>query len=459
MARGQWAVVIFGATLVASWASFAAADPHGRAQTRRVAQDQTEPPPDPSRSSDDTVETKRHDGPTKEDETSDVDTPKPAPPPSAPKLTPLAYIEALYAYNFARPSNGITNYRGFDNRHNSFTLSNVAVGADWDVGGDVTGRLVLQVGHTPSTYYLVEPTSPGTPSGASNSDAQLWKYLQEAYVGWKAPIGEGLKIDAGLFLSPIGIEALAVKDNWNWSRSNVYFALPFYHTGVRATYPVTSKITASALVSNGWNSVVDNNEQKSISAHLTYNTLTSTDANELKLYVQLLYFGGVERSTGSAEGPYWRHDFDLAGEWDISSRFAVAMQANAGWEPNRFSAGGSSFGTSWYAGAIYGRAKVLDWMYVAWRGDRFWENQASNALGVASPLFWPSGVTWVSSSTFTVDTRPRGNISIRLEYRHDQADASMYFRSNVSGDGSAANPFVPNSHTQDTLLLGATTWY
>ena len=60
------------------------------------------------------------------------------------------YAEALYQWNFNDPSNGITNFRGFDNRHNSFTLSNVALDANWD-DGDLIGRLTLQVGHTPST--------------------------------------------------------------------------------------------------------------------------------------------------------------------------------------------------------------------------------------------------------------------------------------------------------------------
>ncbi|MDB5219777.1 MAG: outer membrane protein, partial [Myxococcaceae bacterium] len=35
------------------------------------------------------------------------------------KLTPTGYIETYYQWNFNHPSNGITNYRGFDNRHNT----------------------------------------------------------------------------------------------------------------------------------------------------------------------------------------------------------------------------------------------------------------------------------------------------------------------------------------------------
>jgi hypothetical protein len=57
-----------------------------------------------------------------------------------------------------------------------------------------------------------------------------------------------------------------------------------------------------------------------------------------------------------------------------------------------------------------------------------------------------------------VDLRPRDNISIRVEYRHDQGQVDTFFKGQVSGDGSAAAPFVPNAKGQDTLTLGVTTW-
>ena len=375
------------------------------------------------------------------------DVAKPADDPQTvpPKITWLGYIEGFYQYNFNRPSNGLTNYRAFDNRSNSFTLANVALGAAWEAG-PVVGKLVLQVGHTPSTYYgLNEPSSPGS-SGANTSNAELWKYVQEANVGWKAPVGRGLLLQLGIFLSPIGPESMAIHDQWNWSRSTLFFALPYYHAGVRATYELTTEVSAAFGVYNGWNSVVDNNEDKSVSASLAYKIAD-------RLNAQLLYFGGNERKSGAPEGPYWRHDCDAYAQLDVTKRWSVLVHGNAGFEPNRFGA------SSWYAGALYGRFKIADWLYVAVRGDRFWENVAVSAGSSAAPIFWPAGTSWVTSGTATLDARPRDNISIRLEYRHDQADQALYFRSNVAGDGTGASPFVPNARSQDTLTLGATTWF
>jgi hypothetical protein len=99
------------------------------------------------------------------------------------KLTPTGYVEAYYAYNFNRPSNGITNFRDFDNRHNTFTLSNAVLGTSWEAG-PISGKVLAQVGSTPSTYYLGEPALGGA-SGANATGPDLWKYLQEAWVSYE----------------------------------------------------------------------------------------------------------------------------------------------------------------------------------------------------------------------------------------------------------------------------------
>ena len=301
-----------------------------------------------------------------------------------PKLTPVAYVEAGYSYNFNEPSNGVTNYRGFDNRHNTFALSNVALGLAAEYG-PVEARVVLQVGATPSTYYLSEPARPGTPSTPATSP-ELWKYVQEAWLAYKAPVGRGLRLQAGVCLSPIGPESIAIKDNWTWSRSNLFFGLPFYHMGLKASYELSDRWSVTAGVFNGWNNVVDQNLGKSAMTHVTYKLPD-------KLTVQLLYFGGVERADSAPEGPYWRHDFDAWAQWDASKRVSLLAEINGGFEPNRF-------GTSdWYAGALSARVRVLDWLFLAARGDAFFEDVARSPAGAASPIFWPTRLESVVRST------------------------------------------------------------
>lgn len=365
-------------------------------------------------------------------------------PPERPKLTviPIAYVEAYYAYNLNRPENGITAFRGFDNRHNTFSLSNAAFGAEGRAG-PVEMRLVMQVGSTPSSYYLAEGARAGG-AGANATGPELWKYLQEANITATAPVGRGLRLQLGLIPSPIGYEVFAVKDNWNWSRSNLFFGLPFYHTGLRITYAWTDALSSSLAIFNGWNAVVDNNDDKSLSAHLNY--------KDDDWQLQLLYFGGNERTSGAPEGPHVRHHVDLFGQVDATSWLSFVGQVDYGWEPTRM-------GTArWMAGAAYARVKPVDRVYVALRADRFYEHLATQGGLSSAPIFW-GGSEWVSSGTATLDVRPaEDHVSVRLEYRHDMADIPLYFAPNVVGDG-VTSPYRPNARTQDTLLLGATAWF
>jgi hypothetical protein len=354
------------------------------------------------------------------------------------KVTIGGYIETYYALNFRLPSNRITNLRGFDNRDRTFTLSNVALDAKAE-RGPLKTRLIVQIGATPSTYYFAEPTLAGTPTVNAN-DGPVWRYVQQATVAYAGP-GD-LVLDAGLFPSPIGPEVIPIKDNWNWSRSNLFFGLPFYHTGARASYPLGGGWTAMLHVYNGWNSVVDNNAYPSVGVSAAYASA--------KLNGQLLYFGGIERATGAPEGKAWRNLFDAYATFVITEQASVQAQLDGGIEPNEL-------GTSaWFAAALYSKVQLSETLYAAARADYFREWIAEQGGMQAAAIFWPT--PWVASATATFAVQPTDGISVRLELRHDHAKTSAYFGGDVAGDG-VTSPYVPNRRAQDTVTLGATAWF
>ena len=117
----------------------------------------------------------------------------------------------------------------------------------------------------------------------------------------------------------------------------------------------------------------------------------------------------------------------------------------------------NAFGRSgWAAGAGYVRVQARNWLYVAGRADYFRQWSASSASGKAASLFW-AGAEYVASQTLTLDARPSDNLSIRLEYRHDKAQAPLYFAGQVAQGRQGA--FVANATDQQTLTLGATSWF
>ena len=355
----------------------------------------------------------------------------PQSPAAAPTFKASGYVEAFYQLNFNWPSNLTTAWRGFDDRSNSFTISNVALDVTGGLG-PVSARIALQVGHAPASYSLAEPTYPAQ-AGVGPSDPALWRIVQQAYASYQIPVGRGLLAEAGIFLSPIGIENLPVNTQWNWSRSDLFFALPYYHAGVRFTYPFSDRLSGTLYVVNGWNDIVNRNRYPSFAGVANY---TVTD----RIALQLLYFGGVERPTGAPEGQPWRHLFDGTATWNVTPWLVLAAQADAGFEDN-------DLGTSsWTDAAAYLRVQAHPKLFFAARADRIHEHAPAGAAW----LFFPADD--VASETVTAEYRPADGYSLRLEYRHDHATAPIYFEGSVP---SAQGADVPTARSQQTLTLGA----
>lgn len=355
-------------------------------------------------------------------------------------VTPSAYIETYYAHNFNRPSNGVTNYRAFDNRHATFTLQNAVIAVDGKASR-FFARVALQSGSTGETYYAAEPPRPGA-DGAAAGGPQVFKHVQEAYAGFSAT--SRIEVQAGLYLSPIGPEAMAIKDTWLWSRSNLFYGLPFYHTGARVTWRATDSATLRLGVLNGWNSVVDNNDSPSISAKATF---TLSPALQLDVH----YLGGVERDSGAPEGPAMRQLVDAYVSWKTTDWLDLIVNSDGGFEDNRLGFNG------WAAGALFARAKLCEKLYLAARSDVVLEKRSSRAGITSGALLFPS--RGLSSQALALDARPISHVSVRLEYRHDASRDPIFFRGDLSNAGTPAAPQIANARSQDTLTLGLTAWY
>jgi hypothetical protein len=236
---------------------------------------------------------------------------------------------------------------------------------------------------------------------------------------------------------------LAGKENWNWSRTNMSFRLPNYVTGAKGTFSLSKNLDVSASVVNGWNRIVDDNDEKTVVLQAVYK-------REDKLTASLAYVGGVEREAGAPEGRPFRHTVDAWFEAKLLSPFSVGLDTVVGGEATRF-------GRHWYAGAAgYAHVHLLDPLWLALRADRLLEDPATRGASASSPILVPT--RQVTSLTATLDVRPVRGLSIRLEGRHDFAASSLYYRGDVEGDGTT-QPFVADARTQTTALLGVVAWF
>lgn len=349
-----------------------------------------------------------------------------APRSQAAETTVGGYLELNYSLNFGRPRNRITALRAFDDRHARYQLSNLAldVSTTWQ---QLATHIVLQLGEAPNVYYTAEPSP----------NRGTLRHIQQATIGWTTGSTSQWLLEAGLFLSPIGPEGIAIRDDWNWSRSNLFSGLPTYHFGARATYGAGSQSALTLATYNGWNNIKDNNDRPSASVQWLAKCRPA-------LTTSLLYFGGVERSEGAPEGAPRRDLLDAWIHWDLTNRFSLLVHGDAGRERNQFGT------NSWTAAALAVRGRVAERLYLAARTDRFAERVPEGS----TPIFWTITTSRerrvVASHTLTLDYRPKEKVSTRVELRRDRASGLAFFSGNTSD---------PNTRNQSTLTLGAVVWF
>ncbi|HWO41225.1 MAG TPA: outer membrane beta-barrel protein, partial [Candidatus Eisenbacteria bacterium] len=97
--------------------------------------------------------------------------------------------------------------------------------------------------------------------------------LREAYLTTTIPVGAGLGIKGGLFVTTLGTEILPNPGayNDNISRSFLFnFAIPLRHLGVLVTYPLLKSLSLNGGIVTGWDNPRDNNDQPSFMAGLGF---------------------------------------------------------------------------------------------------------------------------------------------------------------------------------------------
>src|SRR5437016_3670498 len=178
------------------------------------------------------------------------------------------FVDGYYGYNFNKPFNRRNQLRNFDFKNNEFGLNLAELVVERKASEDSRFGFRLDLDFGPATDW-VHSAEPG--------GGGVYKNVQQAYVSFVSPVGKGLQIDVGKFVTWNGAEVIETKDNWNYSRGLLFaWAIPYYHAGVRATYTVNDKVTLMGALVNGWNNVVENNTGKTVGAEPLYKPNAAT---------------------------------------------------------------------------------------------------------------------------------------------------------------------------------------
>ncbi|HVB35103.1 MAG TPA: porin [Patescibacteria group bacterium] len=363
--------------------------------------------------------------------------PETAPSPeAAPKVTLASLlgptslnglVDAYYSYDFNHPTNPMqTGLRFFDANENQFALSLVELGVS--KSPDATSGIAGRTGYTVSLGFGQTISAVNGTDGTASSAP----YLKEAYFSYLAPIGKGLKIDVGKFVTTAGEEVIESNANWNYSRSILfYYAIPFYHFGVRASYSPNSKVSLQASITNGWNDVVAFNNAK------TYGGSISITPNSKWGFTETYYAGPVNNIN------YWRQLSDTIISYTPDAKWAFAINGDYG----RDSEGPSSPVAQWWGPAGYVKYNFGANDNLAVRYEYYGDPQGLTLFGNTTfngGAGFPSGHAQEVTTTYT--HMIANSLVTRFEYRYDFASNPIFQR----GDGSLGN-FVK---TQNTVLVG-----
>ncbi|MGH7947699.1 MAG: outer membrane beta-barrel protein, partial [Candidatus Binataceae bacterium] len=148
-------------------------------------------------------------------------------------------VDANYEYNVNQPSQksnlGATNqFRAFDTDANSFELEQFNLRIQRRVEGGVGFLVDLNFGKTAEVLRTFTRYT-SNPAGVGIGEVDP----TQAYITYTVPIGNGLDVMAGKFVTLLGAEVIKTYDALNYNESGSYIftlGIPFTHTGLRAKY-------------------------------------------------------------------------------------------------------------------------------------------------------------------------------------------------------------------------------
>lgn len=171
------------------------------------------------------------------------------------------FVDTQYAFDLNAPSQGDRSYTTQAARHNEFNINLAYFDLNY-TSSRIRSRLALQGGTSVQVNYA------GEPNNGKVSGAELSQHFQEARIGYK--INDTTWIDAGIFFSHVGGESWLPRDNLTLTRSLVADYSPYYLSGVKITNQATERLQLLLLVTNGWQNVSENNQDKNLGTGIEY---------------------------------------------------------------------------------------------------------------------------------------------------------------------------------------------
>ena len=178
-----------------------------------------------------------------------------APGNKAPSESPLKWgpftgelrVDTVYHYSFNHPKDDTIAGSSEVFRHNEVQVTQLGIGGDFYYKG-VQARLMTQFG----MYATTTARNDASPGRGQWQLDNAYRYISEAYGGYHWDVLSGINLQAGIFMSYVGLWSYYNFDNWTYQPSYVSSNTPWFFNGVRLQIFPSERLKIEPWIVNGW---------------------------------------------------------------------------------------------------------------------------------------------------------------------------------------------------------------
>ena len=401
-------------------------------------------------------------------------------------ITLSGYVDTSYTEQFGGRGQGFgalpDNLHQFDTHNNNFNINAVKIALEkalpdkneWAAGfriDTIYGQDAQALNAASGGNVLNPVSSIGSTTSPSSSDF----YLEQALVKFRIPVGNGLDIYAGKFVTFLGYEVIESPANLNFSRGLLFTNLiPLTHTGVYADYKFNDTVEAKFGVVDGWNNSVSNggagyddkNDYPFGGKAITGQVNVTAPGKNANIATSFIYSPSGQELGYADNGPF--AVFDIWGNWNptfvkdsaltLGFNFDFGYNGASGENTSNTPAfgggsGGNNIGAAgasntYWGAALYASYKLSKVVTISARGEYIHSDSgytntglgANSANSSGGPIFGSGGYSSFNangtfrnfkpesendfSETLTVAFNVWDNLLTRVEYRFDDLDGA-----------------------------------
>jgi hypothetical protein len=186
-------------------------------------------------------------------------------PMSTKYFTPEFRADANYTVDYNHPEDDSLGGSTETFRSDEWQLEQISAGGDIRIQ-NVRGRILTMNG----LFATTTVRNDASPNRGQWDLADAYKYVSEAWGGYHWNVNHGLNVDAGIFVSYIGLFSYYNFDNWTYQPSFVSSNTPWFFNGIRIQWFPTAKLKIEPWIINGWQTYARPNGKPGLGGQILY---------------------------------------------------------------------------------------------------------------------------------------------------------------------------------------------